>query len=91
MTEDSIRVSPGRPTGSVGDGHGSGGPRRRGGLPIPTEAIVFAALTAAILIAAAIADNFDAPTAWTNVTLLGLAYILSRGLVKRGHGDGGAL
>lgn len=86
MTEDSIRVTAGRPTGS-GDSHSAAG--RRKGLPVPTEAIVFVLLTLALLIAAAVADNFDAPIVWGYVTLLGLAYIISRGLVKRGHGDDG--
>jgi len=89
MTEDSIRVTAGRPTSGGSHGVGDGPSRRSGGLPIPTEAIVFAVLTAALLIAGALADNFDSPAVWTNITLLGLAYILSRGLVKRGHGDDG--
>lgn len=91
MTEDSIRVTAGRPTSSVGEGHDrhSGVGRRNGGLPVPAEALVFVALTLAVLIAAAVADNFDSPIAWGYVTVLGLAFIISRGLVKRGHGDDG--
>lgn len=87
MTEDAIRVTAGRPTAS--DHHT--GPARRKGSPVPTEAIVFAATVLALLIAAAVADNFDAPIAWALVTLLAFAYIISRGLVKRGtgHGDDG--
>ena len=87
MTEDAIRVTAGRPTASD---HHSGGPARRG-LPVPSEAIVLAATVLAVLIAAAVADNFDAPIAWALVTLLAFAYIISRGLVKRGtgHGDDG--
>jgi len=88
MTEDSIRVTAGRPTGTEGDHHPAAG-RRSGGLPVPTEAIVFLALTLGLLIAAAVADNFEATAAWGFVTLLGVSYILSRGLVKRGHGDDG--
>lgn len=37
-----------------------------------------------MLIASAVADNFDAPVAWGFVTLLGFAYIISRGLARRG-------
>jgi len=36
----------------------------------------------ATLIAAAVADNFDAPRAWTIVGFIAAAYIVSRGLVK---------
>ncbi|HEV2999711.1 MAG TPA: hypothetical protein VGW75_03140 [Solirubrobacteraceae bacterium] len=62
---------------------GAGGRRRA---PFPTEAIVFAATVVAVLIAAAVADNLDATLAWPLVTFLAVAYILSRGLVKRGVG-----
>ena len=82
MTEDAIRVTAGRPTSS---GDRSVGGRRR--LPVPSEAIVFAATVIAVLVAAAVADNFDAPIAWAFVTLLAFAYIVSRGLVNRGTGD----
>ncbi len=84
MTEDAIRVTAGRPTSSGDDRHG-GGARRR--LPVPSELIVLAATVIAVLIAAAAADNFDAPIAWAFVTLLAFAYIISRGLVKRGSGS----
>jgi hypothetical protein len=90
MTEDAIRVTAGRPTAS--DQHSGGSPARRGrGLPVPSEAIVLAATVLAVLVAAAVADNFEAPVAWAFVTLLAFAYIISRGLVKRGsgHGDDG--
>ena len=82
MSEDAIRVTAGRPTNP---GESNIGGRR--GLPVPSEAIVFAATVLAVLIAAAVADNFDAPIAWAFVTLLAFAYIVSRGLVKRGTGD----
>lgn len=87
MTEDSIRVTAGRPTGT-GD-HSAGGRRR--GLPVPSELLVFVATVLALLIAGAVADNFESPVVWGFVTLLAFAYILSRGLVKRGtgHGDDG--
>jgi cobalamin biosynthesis protein CobD/CbiB len=38
----------------------------------------------ATLIAAAIADNFDAPSAWWIVGIIASAYIVSRGLAKSG-------
>jgi hypothetical protein len=38
----------------------------------------------ATLIAAAVADNFDAPRAWWIVGVVGAAYIVSRGLAKSG-------
>ena len=80
--EDSIRVTAGRPTHDVGPGGG------RRGLPVPSELIVLVVTALALLIAAAVADNFEAPVAWGFVTLVALAYIISRGLVKRGTGRG---
>jgi hypothetical protein len=50
-----------------------------------TELIVLVALTLAVLIAAAFAGNFGAARAWTLVTVLGAAYILSRGLARLGR------
>jgi hypothetical protein len=38
----------------------------------------------ATLIAAAVADNFDAPRAWWIVGVIASAYIISRGLAKAG-------
>ena len=81
--EDSIRVTAGRPTRDVGPGGA-----RRGGLPVPSELLVLGATVLALVIAAAVADNFEAPVMWGFVTLLAFAYILSRGLVKRGTGNG---
>ena len=94
MTEDSIRVPAGRPS-TFGDGpasgHTSGGhtPARGGrrGLPVPTELLVLLIAAIAVLVAAAVDDGFGASAAWAYVTALGVAYIFSRGLVKRGHGD----
>lgn len=42
------------------------------------------ALIVAILIAGAVSDNLDDVRAWTLVTIIGAAYILSRGLAKGG-------
>jgi hypothetical protein len=39
---------------------------------------------AAILVAAAQADNFDAPRAWTLVAAVVIGYMVSRGLAKSG-------
>ena len=85
MPEDAVRVTAGRPT-RTGRTDGRG---RRSGLPVPTEVIVFGVTVLAVLIAAAISDNFDPPVARGFVTALAFAYILSRGLVKRGTGDDG--
>jgi len=37
------------------------------------------------LIAAAVADNFDAPRAWLIVGIVATGYIVSRGLAKAGN------
>ena len=39
-----------------------------------------------MLIAAAQADNFDAPRAWTLVAAVAIGYRVSRGLAKSGSG-----
>ena len=39
---------------------------------------------AAILVAAKVADNFDAPRAWTLVAAVVIGYMISRGLAKSG-------
>jgi hypothetical protein len=41
-------------------------------------------LVVAILIAAAVSDSLDDVRAWTLVTIVGAAYILSRGFAKGG-------
>lgn len=79
MSEDSIRVSPGRPVGA-----GSGRSDVARDLErLPLALIVLALLSLAILIAAQIDDGFGAHRAWLYVTILGAAYILSRGLAHR--------
>ncbi len=93
MTEDAIRVTPGRPTttGGAAATTGGAGPaaHRRRGLPVPSELIALVATILALLIAAAVTDDFDASLAWGFVTVLVAAYILSRGLTKRGTADDG--
>ena len=51
---------------------------------LTTEMYAFVAAVAAILIAAAQADNFDAPRAWTLVAALTICYMVSRWLAKSG-------
>ena len=83
MSEEAIRVTP-RTTGPGTDPGTPAGPRRRGGgLPVTTELVVMAVAALAVLIAAAVAENFESGGAWTLVTILAAAYILSRGLAKR--------
>ncbi len=62
---------------------------------LTTEFLVFVVLTLGILLAALIVqdnddheDYFRADRAWWYVTLLGTAYIVSRGLAKIGRRDG---
>jgi hypothetical protein len=64
--------------------------RRRGAKPffLTSEFLTMVAVIAAIAIAAAVADNLDAPRAWTLITIAAGAYIVSRGLSKIGRGDG---
>jgi hypothetical protein len=52
--------------------------------PLTTEFWAMVGLIAAILIAAAISDSLDDVRAWTLVTVVGAAYILSRGFAKMG-------
>ncbi len=52
--------------------------------PLTTEFWAMAALIAAILIAAAVSDSLNDIRAWTLVTVVGAAYIVSRGIAKAG-------
>jgi hypothetical protein len=49
-----------------------------------TELFTMIGIVVAILIAAAAADNFDAPRAWTLVAVVASAYMVARGLAKSG-------
>ena len=51
---------------------------------LTTELYAFVVSVAAILIAAAQADNFDAARAWTLVAAVTIGYMVSRGLAKSG-------
>lgn len=92
MSEEAVRVQP--PTSRRPGATDAGPAARRGGggglLPVPTELVVLALTAVALLIAAAVADNFEAPSAWTLVTVLAVGYMLSRGFAKHEHrGDHG--
>jgi hypothetical protein len=54
--------------------------------PLTTEFAAMVLLIVVILIASAISDSLDDVRAWTLVTVIGAAYILSRGLAKSGTG-----
>jgi hypothetical protein len=51
---------------------------------LTTEFYAMVGSIAAILAAAAQADNFDAPLAWTLVAAVAIGYMVSRGLAKSG-------
>ena len=50
--------------------------------PLTTEFWAMLGIIVATLIAAAVADNFDAPRAWLIIGFVASAYIVSRGLAK---------
>jgi hypothetical protein len=52
--------------------------------PLTTEFWAMVVLIVAVLIAAAVSDSLEDVRAWTLVTIIGGAYILSRGLAKSG-------
>jgi hypothetical protein len=55
---------------------------------LTSEFLTMIAAIAAIAIAAAVADSFDSKRAWTLITVVAAAYIVSRGLSKINRGDG---
>ena len=57
---------------------------RRSGAPLTTEFWAMLLLIVAVLIAAAISDSLNDIRGWTLATIIGAAYILSRGLAKGG-------
>jgi len=75
---------------SVGERMEMTGTRLTGGrsetkwAPLTTEFWAMVGVIVATLVAAAVADNFDAPRAWTIVGFIAAAYIVSRGLAKVG-------
>lgn len=94
--EEAVRVDPSGPgargasaVGARRGGEHPGDDRRSvPGLPVPTELVVLALTALAVLIAAAVADNFESASAWTLVTVLAVAYMLSRGFAKYEHRGG---
>jgi hypothetical protein len=54
--------------------------------PLTTEFWAMLVLIVAVLIAAAVSDTLEDRRAWTLATILGAAYILSRGFAKGGTG-----
>jgi hypothetical protein len=76
--------------GGFGWNPSQGQSRRRGEKPffLTSEFLTLLAAIAAVVIAAAVADNFGADRAWTLVTVLAAAYMISRGLSKVARGDG---
>jgi hypothetical protein len=52
--------------------------------PLTTEFWAMVLLIVILLIAAAVSDSFNDVRAWTLVTIIGGAYILSRGIAKAG-------
>lgn len=53
--------------------------------PLTTEFWAMIGIIGATLIAAAVADNLDAPRAWLIVGIVATGYIVSRGLAKAGN------
>ena len=84
MTGDAIRVSPRGSTTPPATSPASKLPD----VGVRSELIVLVASVLAVLIAAAVADNFDSTPAWALVTVLAAAYMLSRGLARHEHGHG---
>jgi hypothetical protein len=52
-----------------------------------SEFLTLIGTLAAIAIAMAVLDNFDAPRGWTLITVVASAYIVSRGIAKAGSRD----
>ncbi len=83
----------GQHQGQQGGGFGwspeqRGGRRREKPFFLTSEFLTLLASIAAVVIAAAIADDFGSQRAWTLVTVLAAAYMISRGLSKVARGDG---
>lgn len=74
-----VRVTARSTTGRADSDHGMSFLRT-------SEFLVLSVLSVVLVLASALADEFDAGRAWTLVAVLGAAYILSRGLAKLGRG-----
>ena len=53
--------------------------------PLTTEFWTMIVVIGSVLVAAAVADNFDAPRAWLIAGIVATGYIVSRGLAKAGN------
>ena len=73
--------------GSVRASAGGGLGRVRKPFYLMSEFMTLALLTIALLIAAAVDDDLGATLIWPLITILGFAYIVSRGLAKRDAQD----
>ena len=78
--------------GTYGEPAGFGWrPTPRAAKPKPfyltSEFLTMLATITAVVLAAAVSDDFGAARAWTLVTVLAAAYIVSRGLSKIARGD----
>lgn len=78
-TEGPVRVTARSAAGQTDTGRGMSFLRT-------SEFLVLVVLSVVLLIASALADEFDAGRAWTLVAVLGAAYIVSRGFAKLGRG-----
>lgn len=90
-TTESQPLGHGAGTGNFGAQRrygGSGGAQGDKPFFLTSEFFVLIGMIAAIMIAAGVAADFRAPHAWTLATILGAAYMVSRGLAKIGRGDG---
>lgn len=76
FTQGSVRA------GAAGGRHGVSKP-----FYLMSEFMTLALLIIALLIAAAVDDDLGATLIWPLITLLGFAYIVSRGLAKRDARD----
>ena len=86
MATESTRATtrgPGHRAEEVGEGT-TGGHDETKWAPLTTEFWAMLVLIVAVLIAAAVSDSLDDVRAWTLATIIGAAYILSRGLAKSG-------
>jgi di/tricarboxylate transporter len=86
--EQTTRGYPGQHQHRGSDGWNDSRRRRPKPFFLTSEFLTLVAAVAAVAIAAAVADNLEAPRAWTLIAILCGSYIVSRGLSKIGRGDG---
>ena len=73
--------------GSVRAGAAGAGHRNRKPFFLMSEFLTLVVLVIALLIAASVDDDLGATLIWPLITILGFAYIISRGLAKRDARD----